>query len=299
MKSKTILIILFGLLFSSLLVAQNDNLMDLFDEEPQTEYAWATFKSTHVVIGQSIENPAKGTMLMNIQHHFGPVNSGFYDFFGFDQATTRIGFSYGLTDWLAIGIGRTTQNKTWDGNLKVKLLRQSTGVRNMPVSVSYYGFMGIISLKNPVDNRYNYFSSRLSYVNQLLIARKFSSSFSLQLIPGYVHYNLVETTKDDNDIFTLGTAGRIKLSKRMSFNFEYHYILSKQTASDYYNSLSLGIDIETGGHVFQLFITNSAGITEQYFLPYTTGDWLKGDIHIGFNIVRTFTIVKPKEFAKY
>jgi hypothetical protein len=273
--------------------------MDLFDEEPQTEYAWATFKSTHVVIGQSIENPAKGTMLMNIQHHFGPVNSGFYDFFGFDQATTRIGFSYGLTDWLAIGIGRTTQNKTWDGNLKVKLLRQSTGVRNMPVSVSYYGFMGIISLKNPVDNRYSYFSSRLSYVNQLLIARKFSSSFSLQLIPGYVHYNLVETTKDDNDIFTLGTAGRIKLSKRMSFNFEYHYILSKQTANDYYNSLSLGIDIETGGHVFQLFVTNSAGITEQYFLPYTTGDWLKGDIHIGFNIVRTFTIVKPKEFAKY
>jgi len=299
MKSKSILIILFELLFSSLLLAQNDNLMDLFDEEPPTEYAWATFKSTHVVIGQSIENPAKGTMLMNIQHHFGPVNSGFYDFFGFDQATTRIGYSYGITDWLAIGIGRATQNKTWDGNLKVKLLRQSTGARSIPFSVSYYGLMGIISLENPVNNRYSYFSNRMSFVNQLLIARKFSSSFSLQLIPSYVHYNLVETVKDDNDIFTLGTAGRIKLSKRMSFNFEYHYILSKQAANDYYNSLSLGIDIETGGHVFQVFATNSAGITEQYFLPYTTGDWLKGDIHIGFNIIRTFTIVKPKEFAKY
>ncbi len=299
MRIKIITSFLFGILLITNLFAQEDDLMGLLDGEPATEYAFATFKSTHVVIGQSIENPAKGTMLMNIQHHFGPVNSGFYNFFGFDQATTRLGFSYGITDWLAVGIGRTTQNKTWDGSMKIKLLRQSSGARTMPVSVSYYGLVGIISLKNPDDNRYSYFTSRMSFVNQLIIARKFSSAFSLQLIPSMVHHNLVETKQDDNDIYTLGTAGRIKLTNRLSFNFEYHYILSQQTAKDYHNSLSFGLDIETGGHVFQLFLTNSQGITEQYFLPYTSGSWLNGDIHFGFNIVRTFTIVKPKEFAKY
>lgn len=299
MRIKIITTVLFGMLLITNLFAQEDDLMGLLDGEPATEYAYATFKSTHVVIGQSIENPAKGTMLMNIQHHFGPVNSGFYNFFGFDQATTRLGFSYGITNWLAVGIGRTTQNKTWDGSMKIKLLRQSSGARTMPVSVSYYGLVGIISLKNTDDNRYSYFTSRMSFVNQLIIARKFSSAFSLQLIPSMVHHNLVETKQDDNDIYTLGAAGRIKLTNRLSFNFEYHYILSQQTAKDYYNSLSFGLDIETGGHVFQLFLTNSQGITEQYFLPYTSGSWLNGDIHFGFNIVRTFTIVKPKEFAKY
>ena len=298
MIRKAIFLLACTVLLFSTAKAQEDDLMNLFDEEPVTEYAWATFKSSNVVIGQSIENPAKGTMLMNIQHHFGAVNTGFYDFFGFDQAVTRLEFRYGITDWLAVGIGRTTQNKTWDGTLKVKLLRQSSGARTMPVSVSYYGLMGIISLKNPDDNRYEFFSNRLSYVNQLIIARKFNRSFSLQLIPSYVHWNLVETNEDANDILSLGAAGRIKLSNRISFNFEYHYVLTQKVAKDSYNSLSFGIDIETGGHVFQLFVSNSAAITEQYFIPYTDGNWLNGDIHIGFNIVRTFTLVKPKEFSK-
>jgi len=291
-----IAIVIFGL---QTVFAQEDNMMGLFDDTPTTEYAYAAFKSTNVVIGQSIENPAKGTMLMNIQHHFGPVNSGVYNFFGFDQAVTRLDFTYGITDRISVGIGRSTQNKTRDGSLKIKLLRQSKGSVNMPVSVSYYGYVGVVSLKRTDYTHPVYFSSRLSFVNQIIIARKFSRALSLQLVPSMIHRNLVETKQDDNDVYSLGTAGRVKLSNRMSFNFEYHYILSKQTASQYHNSLSLGIDIETGGHVFQLFATNSAGITEQYFIPFTDGSWLKGDIHIGFNIVRTFTIVKPKEFAKY
>ncbi len=299
MIKKLILLTSITFLFVQAGMAQDDDLMGLLNNEPATEYTEATFKSTNVVIGQSVKLPAKGTMLLNIQHHFGPLNSGFYNFFGFDQAVTRLGLRYGITDWLAVGIGRTTQNKTWDGSLKVKLLRQSSGARTMPVSVSYFGLMGIISLKNPENNRYVYFANRLSFVNQLIIARKFSNSFSLQLMPSYTHWNMVETKQDPNDILSMGAAGRIKLSNRMSFNFEYHYILTQKIAETYHNSLSLGIDIETGGHVFQLFVTNSAAITEQYFIPYTQGDWLKGDIHFGFNIVRTFTIVKPKEFAKY
>ncbi len=294
-----IALLIIALAFLTFQSAAQDDMMDLLDDAPTTEFASATFKSTHVIVGQSIESPAKGTMLLNIQHHFGPVNSGFYNFFGFDQAVTRLRLSYGITDWLSIGLGRTTQNKTWDGSLKIKLLRQSSGARNMPFTISYYGNIGINTLERTDFSRPDYFSSRLSYVNQLLIARKFSSKLSLQLIPSLIHRNLVETRQDDNDVYSLGAAGRVKLTNRMSFNFEYHYILSKQTASQYYNSLSLGVDIETGGHVFQLFLTNSAGINEQYFIPYTDGSWLKGDIRIGFNIVRTFTIVKPKEFAKY
>jgi len=296
---KRIILLIFTVPFFSFQgIAQDDDMMNLLDDAPATEFASATFKSTHVILGQSIESPAKGTMLLNIQHHFGPVNSGFYNFFGFDQAVTRLGISYGITNWLSIGLGRTTQNKTWDGSLKIKILRQSSGVRNIPFSISYYGNMGINTLERTDFTRPDYFSNRLSFVNQLLIARKFSSRLSLQLIPSLIHRNLVDTKLDDNDVYSLGAAGRIKLSNRMSFNFEYHYILSKQTASQYYNSLSFGVDIETGGHVFQLFLTNSAGINEQYFIPYTDGSWLKGDIRIGFNIVRTFTIVKPKEFAK-
>ena len=296
---KRIILLIFTVTFFSFqAIAQDDDMMNLLDDAPATEFASATFKSTHVILGQSIESPAKGTMLLNIQHHFGPVNSGFYNFFGFDQAVTRLGISYGITNWLSIGLGRTTQNKTWDGSLKIKILRQSSGVRNIPFSISYYGNMGINTLERTDFTRPDYFSNRLSFVNQLLIARKFSSRLSLQLIPSLIHRNLVDTKLDDNDVYSLGAAGRIKLSNRMSFNFEYHYILSKQTASQYYNSLSFGVDIETGGHVFQLFLTNSAGINEQYFIPYTDGSWLKGDIRIGFNIVRTFTIVKPKEFAK-
>lgn len=291
-----IAIVIFGL---QTVFAQEDDMMGLFDDTPATEYAYAAFKSTNVVLGQSIKSQAKGTMLMNIQHHFGPVNSGFYNFFGFDQAVTRLNFSYGITDRISVGIGRTTQNKTWDGSLKIKLLRQSKGGKNMPVSVSYYGDIGVISLKRTDYTHPVYFSSRLSFVNQIIIARKFSRAFSLQLVPSLIHRNLVETKQEDNDVYSLGTGGRIKLTNRMSFNFEYHYILSKQTAAKYYNSLSFGVDIETGGHVFQIFATNSAGINEQYFIPFTEGSWLKGDIHFGFNIVRTFTIVKPKEFAKY
>ncbi len=294
-KGLTLLIVIF-LSVLQVTVAQDD-LMNLFDNQPSTEYTTATFKSTNVVIGQSVKVPAKGTMLLNIQHHFGPLNSGFYNFYGFDQAVTRLGLRYGITNRLSIGIGRTTQNKTWDASLKVKLLRQSSGAKVMPVSITYYGLMGIISLKNPDNNKYVYFSNRLAYVNQLIIARKFSPSLSLQLIPSLVHQNLTETREDPNDIPSLGAAGRIKLSNRFSFNFEYHYVLNQKIAAAYHNSLSFGIDIETGGHVFQLFLTNSAPITGQYFIPYTDGDWLKGDIHIGFNIIRTFTLVKPKAFS--
>jgi len=263
------------------------------EEEKESEYIGKTFSGTRVVIGQAVDIAPNGDMHLDIQHHFGPLNSGFYDFFGFDQAATRIGVQYSFNDWLAIGVGRTTIQKTWDGSLKVRALRQKT--IGMPVSLTYFGNIGVNSLKWEDNTRTNYFSSRLSFTHQLIVARKFGEMFSLQIVPSLIHRNLVESEIDDNDVYTIGGAASVKLSKKINVNVEYHYILSKQTAKEFDNSLSLGIDINTAGHVFQFFLSNSQGIVEQHFLPSTQGKWTTGDIHIGFNIVRSFTL-KQKDY---
>jgi opacity protein-like surface antigen len=276
------------------LIAQD--LMDMLEEgdEETTEYTYATFKTTRVINGQSIENPPKGALNFVISHHFGRINEGWYEFWGLDQANIRFGFEYGITDWLAIGIGRTSVEKTYDGSLKLKLLRQSKGLRNMPITLSYYGDISCTSLKWTEPERENYFSSRLEYLHQLLIARKFGSRVSVQLVPTYIHRNLVETADDQNDVWAIGAGGRVKISTRVAITGEYYYVLPGETADDYYNSFSIGVDLETGGHVFQIFLTNSQGLIGQQFIPETTGQWGKGDIHLGFNINRMFQIVKPK-----
>jgi hypothetical protein len=276
-------------------VFSQDDLMDIFgEEEPTIDYAYASFKTTRIAVGQSIENPPNGNLIFVVSHHFGAVNQGWYEFFGLDQATTRIGFEYGINDWLAIGIGRSTMNKTFDGFVKVKLLRQSSGARKMPISISYFGSAAINSLKWQDPDQKNYFSSRMSYAHQILIARKFSNALTFQLMPSLIHRNLVERKIDENDVFAIGAGGRGKISKRVSVNAEYYYLLPGQTADDFYNTFTIGVDLETGGHVFQLFATNGRGAIEQYFIPQSSGSWLNGNIHIGFNITRAFTIKKPK-----
>ncbi|GMT46386.1 MAG: hypothetical protein IEMM0006_2218 [bacterium] len=285
------------ILFTAQLFAQ-DSLMNLFDESPQTVYTEATFKTTRIVLGQSVENPGKGDLIFVIQHHFGYVNQGAYEFFGLDQATIRLGFEYGVTNWLMVGVGRSAYGKTYDGNLKIKILRQSTGKRVMPVSVSYFGSVGINSLRQPDKTINYYFTNRLTYLNQLLIARKFSRRISLQLTPSLVHRNLVATPQIDNNTWALGGGGRFLLTKHTSIDAEYFYLLSKKAAAEYHNSFSIGFNIETGGHVFQLYVSNSQGIIGQNFIPGSVGDWLKGDVLIGFNITRTFVLNKPKEFRK-
>jgi len=263
-------------------------------EDDKNKFVEQTFSGTRTVIGQSVDIAPNGEMHLDIQHHFGPLNSGFYDFFGFDQAATRIGLHYSFNDWLAIGVGRTTIEKVWDGSLKIRVLRQKTN-GGMPLSLTYFTSMGINSLKWDDNTRTNDFSSRISYTHQLILARKFGDRLSMQIVPSLVHRNLVEKETDDNDVYTLGGAVSIKLSETIDINAEYHYILSQQTAKDFNNSLSLGIDINTAGHVFQFFLTNSQGIIEQHFIPATSGKWTNGDIHIGFNIVRSFTI-KQKDY---
>jgi len=267
--------------------------MDLLDEEPTTEFASATFKTTRLALGHSVENPSDGDLIFLISHHFGNISTGAYEFFGLDQATIRLGLEYGITDRLSVGYGRSSYNKTYDGFVKYKLLRQSKGVKNMPITMNVLAGMSINTIKWAEPDRENYFSSRLSYLYQILIARKFSSNFSMQLIPSLVHRNFVATADDKNDIFTIGAGGRYKFTKRTSVNVEYHYVLPNQINSyDYTNSLTVGFDIETGGHVFQLFFTNSVPINVSDFLTHTTESWGNGDIYFGFNISRVFTLKK-------
>ncbi len=284
-------------LIPNIVFAQND-LMDLLDENTQTEinYTTATFKSTRIMNGHSIEKMPPGQLAFRISHRFGTLNTGAYELWGLDQANIHFGLEYGILKWLMIGVGRGTYEKTYDGFAKFTILRQSTGAKEMPVSVSAFTSVAINSLKWSEPEQTNYFSSRLSYVAQVLIARKFTPSFSFQLTPSYVHRNMVSTELDPNDLFALGAGGRMKLSKRISFNAEYFLLLNPKDymSQQIYNPLSLGFDIETGGHVFQLILTNSVAMIEKGFIGETTGSWAKGDIHLGFNISRVFNLKKKK-----
>jgi len=280
------------------------DLMDMLrDETPKTEYAYATFKTTRIVLGQSIENQAEGTLQFLSEHDFGRLNEGAYTMWGLDASTIRFGLEYGITDWLSVGAGRSSYEKTFDGSLKVRIFRQSSGARNMPVTMSFYGGTFLNSLKWADTEQTNYFSSRMSYVAQLLIARKFSNSFSLQFTPTYIHKNLVPARTDHNDLLSLGIGGRVKVAQRTSINAEYFYQIpgfintydvSVSETARYINCLSLGVDIETGGHVFQFRLTNAQPMFERAFITETTGRWQDGDIYLGFTINRVFTIKKPK-----
>lgn len=295
------IITILGLLIAASLSAQDD-LMDLLNEgnEEAISYTTATFKSTRIMNGHSIERMPSGQLDFRISHRFGRLNTGPYEFFGLDQSSIRLGLEYGITDWLMVGAGRSSNKKTFDGFIKLSPLRQSTGGRNMPVSVSFFSSVALETVKWSDPERTNYFSSRLSYSSQLLIARKISQTFSFQLTPAYVHRNLVAAEIDPNDLWAIGAGGRMKLTSRISLNAEYFYLLNADNtymSQPVYNPLSVGFDIETGGHVFQLIFTNSLSMTEKGFIGETTGRWLKGDIHFGFNISRVFTLkskpVKP------
>jgi hypothetical protein len=278
--------------FSSL-VAQD--LMDLLkDDKPKTEFAYATFKTTRIVLGQSVENPASGTLQFLIEHNFGKVNQGAYEFFGLDQSTIRLGLEYGINDWLSVSAGRSSYEKTVDGAFKAKILRQSTGSKNMPLSLSIYSDMTVNTFKWAHPERKNYFSSRLGYTTQVLIARKFSNSISFQLTPTIVHKNMVAKRSDPNDIYSLGAGGRVKITQRTSLNAEYFYLFNGKKGNDLQNALSIGCDIETGGHVFQFRITNAQPMFDRAFITETKGKWNKGDIYFGFTINRVFTIINPK-----
>ncbi|MBN2350132.1 MAG: hypothetical protein JXJ22_14935 [Bacteroidales bacterium] len=290
-KSGSIVFILF---FPFILSAQDiDQLLEEVTGNT-TEYTIATFKSTRIVSGHSIERMQKSQLDFRISHRFGEVNRGGYEFWGLDQSSVRFSLEYGITDWLMAGLGRSSYEKTYDGFVKFSILRQSKGEQNMPVSLSYLTSAALNTLKWEKPGELPY-TDRFSYVHQLLVARKFNERLSLEFNPTYVHRNLVATELDPNDIWAAGVGGRFKLSKRVSINIEYYYVvppLHDYRSLKTYNPLSVGFDIETGGHVFQLHFTNSLAMIEKGFIGETTGSWLDGGIHFGFNISRVFALNK-------
>lgn len=292
--SRLSLLILFSLIPAGIFA--QDDLMNLLNDSTtrQINYTLATFKSTRIMNGHSTERMPAGQLDVRFSHRFGLVSTGPYEFWGLDQANVHFGFEYGIWDWLMIGVGRGTYEKTYDGFAKFSVLRQSTGAVEMPVSLSIFTSIAVNSLKWTNPDVKNYFSSRLSYVWQVLVARKISETFSAQLTPSYVHRNLVQTELDPNDLFALGAGGKIELTKRISFNVEYYYVTNHHPymSQPVYNPLSLGFDIQTGGHVFQIIVTNSIAMIEKGFIGETTGQWRTGDIHLGFNISRVFTLKK-------
>ena len=280
---------------SILVKTDEDDLLSLLGGDEEQSYTSATFKTTRIINMHSVENAAAGVMDFRISHRFGFINTGAYDLFGLDQALMRIGLEYGVTSRLMVGFGRSNVNKAYDSFLKYKILRQGSGKRNIPVSVSYFASAVCNTVKWADPNRDNYFSSRMQYTHQLLIGRKFNNDLSLQLTPTLVHKNLVPTLQDKNDILAMGFGGRYKLTQRFSVNGEYIYVLPNQISSTFYNSLSLGVDIETGGHVFQLHLTNSTSMLEPGFITESVGQWKKGGIHFGFNVSRVFTVKEKRE----
>jgi opacity protein-like surface antigen len=289
-----ILTSLLWVIMSLQLAAQDVDLDALLEEATgsETEYVYATFKSTRIISGHSIERMKKGQLDFRISHRFGELNGGAYEFWGLDQASIHFSLEHGITDWMMLGIGRGTYEKTYDGFLKFTVFRQSKGAKNMPLSISYLTTAAVNTLKWDGPGSLNFWD-RVSYVHQILVARKFNERISVELNPTYVHRNMVATELDPNDLWSVGMGARFKLTKRLSLNAEYYYVippLNDYRSQKTYNPLSIGVDIETGGHVFQIHLTNSLAMIEKGFIGETTGKWLDGDIHLGFNISRVFSL---------
>ncbi|GAB4242278.1 MAG: DUF5777 family beta-barrel protein [Ekhidna sp.] len=262
-------------------MAQED-LMELLEGKTEETFVTATFKSTRLINGHSVETRQQGILEFIISHRFGTVNSGYQEFWGLDNSSIRLGLEYGLTDNLNIGIGRASFGKVLDGFLKYRVIRQSSSA---PFTVTLFTS---ITRKTAEDSRLES-TDRNAYTGQILLARKFNSRLSFQLMPTIIQRNFVETRQDDNLLLAFGVGGRYKVSNRVAMVAEYYPQLSDFSAQ-FYNAFAVGVDIETGGHVFQLHLTNAEQMNERGFIGETTEDFWGGDIHYGFNISRVFDL---------
>lgn len=303
-----VLLLLFA--FWSRATAQEDLLKLLDEHKPvEREFTYATFKSTRLVNGHTVEVTPHHHVDFRIAHRFGSLAVGTWgqkdgfrnvanEFFGLDNADIRLGIEYGFLDRYMAGLSRSSYKKTIEGAFKAKLLRQSTGAVKVPVTLTAMATAGVQIGRYPDENRKNYFSSRMFYGFQLMLARKFNDRLSLQFTPTVVHRNLVRLKAEDNTVWSLGFGGRFKLSKRIALTGEYFLLPAKYYSTGdkravydrMANSASVGMDVETGGHVFQFFVTNSQAIFEPMFIAENFGKWGDGDVRIGFNIVRVFNL---------
>ncbi len=300
MKGIKLASLLSFLIFSGLekVFCQQQDLLKLVDtDKPTKEHVSNAFKSTRVISGQSMEFLGKGILDFRILHRFGLINEGATNLYGLDEAKMRIGLDYGLGRNLMLGIGRSTLGKELDGFIKLRPIWQSRGPGSFPFSIVIVSGMTLDPTKSPPSDtlKFHFYTSRLSFYQGLIIGRKFSDRFSLQLTPEMVHRNLVDSVWQSNNVFALGVGTRFKLSRRIAFVIDYHYIFYGLKSGTYSNPLSVGFDIETGGHVFQLHFSNSQGMNERALIIETTDKWSKAEIRFGFNLSRVFTVSRPKK----
>jgi hypothetical protein len=277
------LIIYFGFIFS--LFAQGD-LLDQIDNIPeQTIPVTATFKATRIVNSQSIELARPKTLEFMIQHRFGSMKNGFYDLFGMDGAAMRFDLKYGINRRISVGAGRSSLNKNYDVFSKIKVLNQ-TNV--FPIAMALFTKIEIETLKreNDISDK---LVNRLTYDTQLLIARKLSENVSFQFMPTWIHHNLVKTFDDDHDLFSMGVGGRLKFTKQISINADRFFPLGDRD-TDFTQSWGVGFDIQTGGHVFQIMVTNVQGSYESAYIENASGTIDEMNIYLGFNITRVFSL---------
>jgi hypothetical protein len=269
---------------------QEDSLLKELESLSENEqiFELPAFKALQIGNLQSTKVVSKGDLYLVVAHRFGYLKNGITDFFGLDQANTKIQLLYGIKKNLQLGVSRDSYQKTYSGTAKYRLLKQSN---KLPLNLSLYGSIDVNSqLKKSVYPGLKQLD-RFSYTAQILAARRFSEKLSLQIAPIFVRHNLQDlnyTKEQTHNQVLLGTGGRYKLSNRFSVNFDYVYNFTRNKNSLYLNPLTIGVDIETGGHVFQLLFTNSRASNDSSFLTETLGDWSKGQISFGFNIVRVF-----------
>ena len=291
-------IILALLLLPIFTFSQDDLLSELESDTIINNNAIAAFKGLKVVNFESTKLAYKEDFYLVIAHRFGTVKNGIDDLFGLDQSVTQIKFIYGFTDWLNLGAARSSNQKKYGLHAKYRLKHQRKG--NFPVAIVGYNLVTVnTSLKK--DQYPNIeFRDKLTYTSQILISKKVTENLSLLLAPTYIHENLATRSfvvqengdtlfyDEKNDQYALGVGGRCKISKRMSINLDYGIHLNRNNNSVYNNPLSIGIDIETGGHVFQMHFTNAQAMFEEGFIINAAGDWGDGDFFFGFNLTRVF-----------
>lgn len=285
----------FLFVFISYSAFSQSDLDKLADEalSENTEYALGTFFSSRIVSQQSVFMMPKRGLDFRVQHRFGEFSSGFNNFYGIDESTSYLSLEYGVTDWFNAGISRATYKDMFNGFAKFRLLRQSSGGVNMPVSVIYVTTMGMQSTQYENDKQKNDdFQARLSYTHQLLIARMITPSFSVQLSPTMVHRNLVPEGDYQNNTYVIGLGARYKLTNTFSINGEWSHIINpdKLSVGEIYDPISIGVDIQVASHVFQIHLTNAEFMSESNCLTETKRNFFKGQIRPGFNISQVFTL---------
>lgn len=267
-----------------------DDLLNQLDtvKSKEKEIEVSAFKGLQIGNMQSTKLAAKGEWYMLVSHRFGDLKEGFDNFFGLDNALTKIGGIYGVTNWLTLSASRHTYNKLYELTAKYKMANQE--VDGFPVTIVGYNTMDINSALKTSEFPNLKSTDRLAFTTQLLVSRKFNEKFSLEVAPIYVHKNLYDDVLEQKDLFLVGAGARYKIAKRMSVNLEYaaRVSLPEEFVSPYHNPLTLGLDIETGGHVFQLVLSNSQPMNDVAVFSNTSGDWNGGSIYFGFNMYRSF-----------